>query len=233
MKKNGFTLAEVLITLAIIGVVATMTLPALMTNTSEQQYKSAMKKAINTLTEAAQMHNSIDGYSFSGFQKSSTDITAETADADYSMEALLRMRTSIDFTKTGNSKFDVKGAGTGSADQALSVDEWVHFRDGSVLLYKKGDTIATSANAKMEDDGLPTGYVVAIDTNGMKGPNQLSNCQGNALGQKETVSDPTAAVDYVTACVKSKRVIKDQFLLRLRGTAVQPEGEAATWAFNN
>ena len=33
MKKNGFTLAEVLITLAIIGVVATMTLPALMTNT--------------------------------------------------------------------------------------------------------------------------------------------------------------------------------------------------------
>ena len=29
MKKNGFTLAEVLITLAIIGVVATLTLPAL------------------------------------------------------------------------------------------------------------------------------------------------------------------------------------------------------------
>ena len=38
MKKNGFTLAEVLITLAIIGVVATLTLPALMTNTQEQQW---------------------------------------------------------------------------------------------------------------------------------------------------------------------------------------------------
>ena len=44
MKKNGFTLAEVLITLAIIGVVATLTLPALMTNTAEQQAKTALKK---------------------------------------------------------------------------------------------------------------------------------------------------------------------------------------------
>ena len=51
MKKNGFTLAEVLITLAIIGVVATMTLPAVMTNTAEQQAKSALKKGINTFTK--------------------------------------------------------------------------------------------------------------------------------------------------------------------------------------
>ena len=42
MKKNGFTLAEVLITLAIIGVVATLTLPALMTNTQEQQSRTAL-----------------------------------------------------------------------------------------------------------------------------------------------------------------------------------------------
>lgn len=46
MKKNGFTLAEVLITLAIIGVVATLTLPALMTNTQEQQARTALKKVL-------------------------------------------------------------------------------------------------------------------------------------------------------------------------------------------
>ena len=44
MKKRGFTLAEVLITLTIIGVVATMTLPALMTNTAETQAKTGLKK---------------------------------------------------------------------------------------------------------------------------------------------------------------------------------------------
>ena len=34
-------------------------------------------------------------------------------------------------------------------------------------------------------------------------------------------------------CTKAKRVIRDQFQLRLRGTHVQPEGFAAEWAFNN
>ena len=68
MKKNGFTLAEVLITLAIIGVVATITLPSLIANTNEQQFITAFKKTVNTLTEAAQMHTAMDGYNYAGFQ---------------------------------------------------------------------------------------------------------------------------------------------------------------------
>ena len=56
MKKNGFTLAEVLITLAIIGVVAVLTLPALNSNTQEQQARTALKKMSNTFTQAASMN---------------------------------------------------------------------------------------------------------------------------------------------------------------------------------
>ncbi len=40
MGKNGFTLAEVLITLGIIGVVAAMTIPTLIANTRADQLKS-------------------------------------------------------------------------------------------------------------------------------------------------------------------------------------------------
>lgn len=40
MGKNGFTLAEVLITLGIIGVVAAMTIPTLIANTRAAQLKS-------------------------------------------------------------------------------------------------------------------------------------------------------------------------------------------------
>lgn len=46
-KIRGFTLAEVLITLGIIGVVAALTIPALMNNIQDQQYKSAYKKAFS------------------------------------------------------------------------------------------------------------------------------------------------------------------------------------------
>ena len=91
MKKNGFTLAEVLITLAIIGVVATLTLPALMTNTAEQQAKSAFKKGINTLTEAAQLNQAIAGYDYSSL------ISTSTNDSDsQGMYGLLASRTSVD-----------------------------------------------------------------------------------------------------------------------------------------
>lgn len=58
MYKRGFTLVEVLITLGIIGVVAALTIPALLNNMQDQQYKTAYKKAYSSaqqaLTSAAQ-----------------------------------------------------------------------------------------------------------------------------------------------------------------------------------
>ena len=50
--KQGFTLAEVLITMALIGVVASMTLPTLSVNVQKQQIGPALAKAINTLESA-------------------------------------------------------------------------------------------------------------------------------------------------------------------------------------
>lgn len=52
MKKNGFTLAEVLITLGIIGVVASITIPTLMNNIQDQQFKSSYKKVYSMINEA-------------------------------------------------------------------------------------------------------------------------------------------------------------------------------------
>ena len=52
--KNGFTLAEVLITLVIIGVIAALTIPALMNKTNEQETVVAVKKAYSVLGQAYQ-----------------------------------------------------------------------------------------------------------------------------------------------------------------------------------
>ena len=55
MKKSGFTLAEVLITLGIIGVVAAMTIPTLIANTNSAKFRSQFKKSISTLNQAGLM----------------------------------------------------------------------------------------------------------------------------------------------------------------------------------
>ena len=48
--KKGFTLAEILIVLMVIGVIATMTVPSMMKGVQEAQYKTGFKKAYNTIT---------------------------------------------------------------------------------------------------------------------------------------------------------------------------------------
>lgn len=53
--KLAFTLAEVLIVLGIIGVVAEMTIPTLMNNVQSSQYKSGAKKAYSAASQAITM----------------------------------------------------------------------------------------------------------------------------------------------------------------------------------
>lgn len=51
-KKLAFTLAEVLITLVIIGVVAAISVPSLMNNLDNNQYRSALKKNFSVFSQA-------------------------------------------------------------------------------------------------------------------------------------------------------------------------------------
>ena len=60
-KKSGFTLAEVLVTLMIIGVIAAMTIPSLMQSTSQQEYKAAFKKAVSMINQAVTLNYALDG----------------------------------------------------------------------------------------------------------------------------------------------------------------------------
>lgn len=50
--KLGFTLAEVLITLGIIGVVAAMTIPTLMASSKKTAYVTGLKKAFSQTNQA-------------------------------------------------------------------------------------------------------------------------------------------------------------------------------------
>lgn len=219
MKKNGFTLAEVLITLAIIGVVATMTLPALMTNTAEQQAKSAMKKGINTFTEAAQMSQAVDGYDYA-----STNTTGK-GENDQSIYGLLSRRAAVDWGKT-NATLPTHPNINANSNYVM------YFRDGSAISFPNSASGTSTTAAAMQNDNLPYGIPALYDINGVKGPNMISNCSGNAAGLQASAKDSTAG-DHNKECTKVKRVIKDQFGIRLRGGFAVPNGAAARWTFEN
>ncbi len=55
MKNKGFTMAEVLITLGIIGVVAAMTLPTLINNNRNKALETGLKRSYSVLSQALDM----------------------------------------------------------------------------------------------------------------------------------------------------------------------------------
>ena len=64
MKRlKGFTLAEVLITLAIIGVVAAISIPSVISNSQQQEFKTGLRKAVSVLNSAITMNMALDGES--------------------------------------------------------------------------------------------------------------------------------------------------------------------------
>lgn len=160
MKKNGFTLAEVLITLAIIGVVATLTLPSLMSNTQEQQSVTAFKKSMNTLNEVAQMNSVVDGFDYSGI----TDNNGPSATAIYTNQGVLTqsiwamMKSKAQIDQPASIAAGIPGDCTGRSQ--------IFFRDGTVLCYSNPTNAGTGQST----------IQAVIDTNGLKGPNQASTC---------------------------------------------------------
>ncbi len=62
MKRlYAFTLAEVLITLAIIGVVAAISIPSVISNSQQQEFRTGLRKAVSVLNSAITMNMALDG----------------------------------------------------------------------------------------------------------------------------------------------------------------------------
>lgn len=230
MKKNGFTLAEVLITLTIIGVVAVLTLPALQSNTQEQQARTALKKMSNTFSQAASMNAAVDGFDYSSLTEASSnnlDSNQGHLDAQGSLLRLIQERCSVD-TARG---FNVPTTGTTITTEAPDVAAYL--RDGTAVYFNgtnatAGGTVNSVANSTVAMDGVAVGIPVIFDINGAKGPNQISNCSNVAAGLTTWDGD-----DDGVCGTPNQRVIRDQYLFRLRGTTVTPIGAASNWMIDN
>ena len=61
MFKKAFTLAEILITLMIIGIVAALTIPSVISNYQQQEFKTGLKKAVSVLNSAIQINIAQEG----------------------------------------------------------------------------------------------------------------------------------------------------------------------------
>lgn len=159
--KNGFTLAEVLITLGIIGVVVAMTMPSLIQNYRKTEYSSRLKKFYSMMEQAIIM-SELDNGQISDWVRSGDSQLDE--DGDYDFEANGKITKEF-FTRYLAPYFKY----TNITDGKNLIDEnnektWeyttIHLVDGSTISLFNGSCID-----------------VIFDTNGNVPPNEYARDQ--------------------------------------------------------
>ena len=224
MKKNGFTLAEVLITLAIIGVVASLTLPALMANTQEQQAVTGFRKAMNTLNEVAQMNAAVDGFDFGGIASVDTPSAASSAvytangQLNQSVWAMMASKAQVDPSRSGSADSVYgNGANMGSCANMTVIG----FRDGTFLCYTDNVT---------NDNGNDVIEAV-IDTNGIKAPNRISTCTTDkCLGAGKSIGDQFVITLYNANAIPGRVTVDGGSFQDT--AAASSSNNAARWAMS-
>lgn len=159
MKKLGFTLAEVLITLAIIGVVAAMTVPALMTSTKGKEFEVGSKKALSTLANSITMRQALEGTAFQNYQSGLGQFLAVAPGTRPDEQPVLTTRNA---TICGTPNDDPN---TPPATKECSVI----LKDGMVVAFSA--TIGTGCSSSLtHKEAVDAGCLITVDTNGIKGP---------------------------------------------------------------
>ena len=190
--KKGFTLAEVLITLAIIGVVAALTIPSVIVKTQQQEFKTAAKKAYSVLSQAVQLTEVKDGYTFANgglfVQALINNMNVVKVEKDFSMPEDLTLNTAPMLPYPGSALADAPTGRTSVVDP----EEIPSITNMSIAVFYTADGMRYHIG-----DIAPQGMVVLVDVNGDKGPTrydtdmeQFGNSQATCTGPKCDSSNP-------------------------------------------
>lgn len=226
-KRKAFTLAEVLITLGIIGVVAAMTIPTLIANTKSQQYRSQFKKTLSTLNQAVRMSSEQQGFDFSSdatsmghvheiFQKTLTGYTLTPA----------RMELEVP-----GCQYEMNCYRPDFATHDASITDHaptIVLSDGSFLVISRGNAagctkpIGQTLAEFMEANPFCVGY---IDVNGyLTGPNKEVTC-----------TEGTTSKDVTVPCVVKNNAtnMTDIFPVAFYDQTMVPASNAAQYVLNS
>ncbi|MBQ8458744.1 type II secretion system protein [bacterium] len=242
-KRFGFTLAEVLITLGIIGVVAAMTIPTLIANTNGAKFRSQFKKSISTLNQAGLMSQAQYDFDYAG-TSAACNATVATAAAEHP-ESTMTFCAILNGTLTGQtyvgapSNIKRNNNGTEAAYAFVSsktlkdVGDYLAYTlaDGSIVAFYKDAKacelpIGTQlTDAVIGDSGALKDCVGFIDVNGATLPNKEVTCTDDT---KNTAAN-LLKVQEPCAVKNDANHMTDIFPIVFHDATVEPASAAAKY----
>lgn len=161
-KRQAFTLAEVLITLGIIGVVAALTIPTLVNNYRKKQFETGLKKEYSVLLQALDMYKQDnetplkreDCATHAAFKKAIQPYLKVLVDCGDYQSGGYKGQCVQNWYYTQDKKYTYKTYSGNIANENLFDDGQIILNDGSHLLF--------------ENPGGGSAVYVSIDVNGYK-----------------------------------------------------------------
>lgn len=158
-KRRAFTLAEILIVLAIIGVVATLTLPGLLMSYRDRTYVAQLQRTYNSLSNAATAQMLADDVD---------DLSKSSMTNSKGIEEFIRnnLKVSNDCGSNTGDCFagDYSDFNKSTTKSAYDLSSWPGSDKRCYLL----NTGASICMGPMSQNGYAN---IMIDTNGQAGPN--------------------------------------------------------------
>lgn len=161
-KKTAFTLAEVLITLLIIGVVASIVIPAIIADTQQAEFKTAWKKVYAEVSQSTIKIMIDNGGTLKGLFQSNQDMINQ-----YGNYLVYNK-------KCGNNNSCWHQANTWFRydNSSVNQNQWYGFilNNGSILAPVMFDP---DCNSTTSSGTVPKCGWMLVDVNGFKGPNTI------------------------------------------------------------
>ena len=183
IRKYAFTLSETLITLAIIGIVAAMTTPALINKFKERVTVTKLKKFYSVLSQsylyAVQEYGEVSTWGITGRDEGSTDEEVDSYTAENAVFIRDRLFENAKVLKKCNNSKKMSECGMperiyyidgSSSDKAMTQTASLRLADGGAVL-----VMACDEGDERGSGALSEVYaLIYIDINGAKEPNTHS-----------------------------------------------------------
>ncbi len=236
--KKAFTLAEILIVLTVVGIIATMTVPTLTKGVNEAQYKTAYQKAYNVVSNIAGIEKANSNL------PSAADATAilnffKALDENLDVEKYAMMDGTNNFWSTtlsnsSNAKTSITYNGTTFGEGGTPIaagnaasnswSPWIITADNLAYTVTAPSGATCSSKAAINNAASQSGAIsatcllVGVDVNGLhKGPNK---------------AEPQLAsgtwYDGLTSGVKLKSLTGDRFIIMIGNNGVAKGNEDVT-----
>jgi len=227
-RRDGFTLAEVLITLTIIGVISALTLPAIQSNTAASRNRATLKNTMAILSQAAQNNMATEGWNFSHITDEcawQNNPESHNAQDNYSMCGLLNSNLSGE-TIIGDGSTGIGRPENGVYRMVNGISPLAY---GSCIIYQLANGAIVGLEAadprgkNCRDDGQDncSGF---IDVNGFAGPHREITC---ANGSKHYITQDNGTPDKSRTCEVERTTNADIFPIKFHGVTVELSSDAA------